>query len=514
MISGLVNAQEIQTIVNKEISRIEEAGKDDTETLITDAKYSFISGALRETFKLSPQKRIRKTDIVDTLITHRVWGIPIFIFFMWVTFFSTFKLGAYPQLWIEKGVSMISSLLDLKMTEGPLKDMLIQGVIGGVGGVVVFLPNILLLYFFISLMEDTGYMARAVFIMDKAMHRMGLPGKSFIPLLMGFGCNVPAILSTRIIESRYDRLVTILINPFMSCSARLPVYILFIGAFFTNYQGSILFGMYGFGILLAVGSALLFRKTIIPKADIPFVMELPPYRIPTIRSILKHMWHRTEQYIRKIAGIILLASIIIWALGYFPLSNVKLAVYDNQIKTLETNIYNASNDESSTQDEKHLKGLNDELNNLKTERNSKHQELSYIGRLGKTIEPIMSPLGFDWKMSIGIISGIAAKEIVVGTLGVLYHATETEEEVSQSLTKKLQAQEYSYGKKSGQKIFNPIVALSFMLFILIYFPCIGVLAAIRKEAGHWKWALFTAVYTTALAWLISFTFYQLAIFFQ
>lgn len=516
MIKQLANATEVRVLVDKEIQRVELGAADDTETLITDAKYGFISGALRETLKPSPEKRIRKTDLLDTFITHRIWGIPVFMAFMWVTFYTTFKLGAYPQSWIETGVDALSTYLGSIMTEGPLKDLFIQGIIGGVGGVIVFLPNILLLYFFISLMEDTGYMARAVFIMDKAMHRMGLHGKSFIPLMMGFGCNVPAILSTRIIESRHDRLLTILINPFMSCSARLPVYILFIGAFFTQWQGSILFGLYAFGVLLAIGSAILFRKTIIPKAEVPFVMELPPYRMPTLRSIVKHMWFRVEQYLRKIAGIILVASIIIWALGYFPRTHNDLAVIDGKIEKLEVLLSETAHN-SITGDvinlQSHSDSLQSQLSTLHLDRISRHQELSYIGRIGKLVEPVMSPLGFDWKMTIGIISGVAAKEIVIGTLGVLYLADEQDSDGSQSLTSKLQAQEYTSGSKVGKKVFNPLVAMSFMLFILIYFPCIGVLAAVRKEAGHWKWAVFMAVYTTALAWIISFAFYQIALLF-
>ncbi|MBE0640516.1 MAG: ferrous iron transport protein B, partial [Bacteroidales bacterium] len=312
------NRESIIARTSREIKRIEETLSEDTETLITDAKYGFIAGALRQTYTHSAVQRIRRTDIIDTFITHKLWGIPVFIFFMWVTFYVTFKLGSIPMGWIELGVDRLSAVLESGMSGGWLKDMLIQGVIGGVGGVIIFMPNILLLYFFISLMEDTGYMARAVFIMDKAMHKIGLHGKSFIPLLMGFGCNVPAIMSTRIIESRRDRLITMLITPFMSCSARLPVFVLFISAFFVKYQASILFGLYGLGVLIAIISALLFRRTMFRKSDIPFVMELPPYRVPSVRTILKHMWFRAEQYLRKIGGIILVASILIWALGYFP----------------------------------------------------------------------------------------------------------------------------------------------------------------------------------------------------
>ncbi|MDP4241089.1 MAG: ferrous iron transport protein B, partial [Bacteroidota bacterium] len=311
------NAQQILQTRDVEGRRIFKELNEDAESLVTDAKYGFIAGALKETLKPNPVTKKRTSDIMDIIITHKIWGIPIFIVFMWLTFWGTFKLGHYPMNWIQIFINFISVQLNQSMADGILKDLLIQGIIGGVGGVITFLPNILLLYLFISLMEDTGYMARAVFIMDKAMHKIGLHGKSFIPLLMGFGCNVPAILSTRIIESKRDRLITMLILPFMSCSARLPIYILLISAFFPYYQGTILFLIYMIGVLLAIGSALFFRKVLFPHPDIPFVMELPPYRMPTVRTLSRHMWHRAEQYLKKIGGIILAASIIVWALGYF-----------------------------------------------------------------------------------------------------------------------------------------------------------------------------------------------------
>ncbi|MDP2423850.1 MAG: ferrous iron transport protein B [Bacteroidales bacterium] len=485
------NIDEIFLSADQQVIRIEKELEDDTESLITDARYGFIAGALRETFTPSPDKYVRRSDLVDQLITHRFWSIPIFVFFMWITFYSTFKLGQYPMNWIEGSVDFISGFVMNNMSEGWLKDLLIQGLVGGVGGVIVFLPNILLLYFFISLMEDTGYMARAVFIMDKFMHRIGLHGKSFIPLIMGFGCNVPAILSTRIIESRRDRLITMLINPFMSCSARLPVYVLFITAFFTSYQGSILFSLYALGILLAIGSSLLFRRTFFRKVEIPFVMELPPYRVPTVRTLIKHMWFRTEQYLRKIAGVILVASIVIWALGYFPQPDSTPAdgnISENQAVAKPQQIEQQA----------------------WIEQEYERQHNSYIGRIGRFIEPVMRPLGFDWRMSVALLTGVAAKEVVVGSLGVLYLENPDNLQSSASLVKKLQNQTHQSGTLAGQEIFNPIIAFSFMLFILIYFPCIGVIAAIRKESGSWKWAVFVIFYTTILAWLASFSFYQLA----
>ncbi|MCF8298176.1 MAG: ferrous iron transport protein B [Saprospiraceae bacterium] len=508
------NYEEIIGSSKKEIIRIEETLQDITETLITDAKYGFISGALKETLKPSSEKRIRKSDVIDTLITHKLWGIPIFIFFMWLSFFATFKLGQYPVKWIEYLVALSSNAISSSMPAGILKDLLIQGIVGGVGGVIVFLPNILLLYFFIAIMEDTGYMARAVFIMDKAMHKIGLHGKSFIPLLMGFGCNVPAILSTRIIESRRDRLITMLINPFMSCSARLPVYILFISAFFVSYQGTILFSIYGIGVLLAILSALLFKKSFFKTVDVPFVMELPPYRIPTIRSLIKHMWHRAEQYLKKIGGVILIASIIIWALGYFPQNKNLENDYKQKEIALNTEYYQKLGSiQSNSIDYNYTKNklIEDhilEINNLRLTKESIKQENSYIGRLGKFIEPVMRPLGIDWKISVGILTGVAAKEIFIGTIGVLYQV-EPGEDDNGSLITKLQTQTYKSGKRKGQKVFSPLVAFVIMLFVLIYFPCIGVISAISKESGSWKWAAFTIFYTTALAWIISFAVFQI-----
>jgi len=507
-ITQCANSNEVRNISEREIQRIETEGKDDCETLITDAKYGYITGALAETLTPNEHIRRKKSEIIDTFITHKIWGIPIFIFLMWLTFYGTFKIGQYPMNWISEVVGWSSDYLQISMNEGMLKDLLIQGIIGGVGGVLIFLPNIVLLYLFISLMEDTGYLARAVFIMDKVMHKIGLHGKSFIPLLMGFGCNVPAILSTRIIESRRDRLITMLINPFMSCSARLPVYILFITAFFTSYQGTILFSMYAIGVALAILSSLLFQKTLFKAVEVPFVMELPPYRVPTARSVLKHMWYRAQQYLRKIAGIILIASIVIWALGYFPHTSSATGVIDAKIANMQSQyagqINNTQNNSQLMQSFNASAGKS--LDTLYQQQHAMQQRNSYIGKIGAFIEPAVRPLGFDWKMSVALLSGVAAKEVVVGTLGVLYHA---DEKSSGSLVSKLQQQTYPDGPRMGKKVFNPLVAFSFMIFILIYFPCIGVVAAIRKESGHTKWAVFVVVYTTGLAYIASLLVFQL-----
>lgn len=481
------NYEAIDSVANLEIARLEAAYNEDTETLITDAKYGFIHGALKETFKGGSAEQKSSTKTIDTFLTHKLFGFPVFFFFIWLMFQTTFTVGDYPMGWIESGVNWLSDFIASNMQEGAFKDLLINGIISGVGGVIVFLPNILILFFFISLMEDTGYMARAAFIMDKIMHKIGLHGTSFIPLIMGFGCNVPAIMATRTLKNRNDRLLTMLINPFMSCSARFPVYVLLTGAFFSESAGNVIFSIYLVGILLAVLVATLFNKVFFKSKEVPFVMELPPYRMPTLKAITRHMWHKSAQYLKKMGGIILVASVIIWALGYFP-RNVEFSKDYDQL------IANASTETEAAQYE--------------LDRISEHQEKSYIGLMGKFIEPVIQPLGFDWKMGVSIISGIAAKEIVVSTMGVLY-LSEDADEHSTALADKLREQTYTYGAKKGQKVFSPLVAYTFMLFILIYFPCIAAIAAIRKESGGWKWALFTMAYTTIVAWVVSFLVYQI-----
>ncbi len=506
------NKDDIYKIVNEKIEKIEKAKHDNGENIITNAKYGFIAGALKETLKPNPERKKRKSDVIDTILTHKFWGIPIFIFFMWVMFYTTFTVGKYPMEWIGLFVNWISNILKAYMPACILKDLIIDGVIAGVGSVIVYLPNIIILFLFISIMEDTGYMARAVFIMDKAMHKIGLHGKSFIPLIMGFGCNIPAILSTRIIESKRDRMITMLINPFMSCSARLPVYILFISAFFVSYQALILFSMYFIGILVAILSSLLLGKTLFKKSDMPFVMELPPYRIPTAKSVLKHMWFNTEQYLKKIGGVVLIATIVIWMLGYFPREADPSKKYETKIINIE-NQYNKKISSAKVINQKNVQILSKEkennINNILSEEQAKRQENSYIGRVGKFIEPVMHPLGFDWKMSVAVLAGISAKEVVVSTLGILYQTNINDKKHTNALVKKLQQQTYQSGVKKGKKFFNPLRAFVFMLFILLYFPCIGTIAAIRKESGSWKWALFEVFYTTSLAWILSFAVFQI-----
>jgi len=449
-ISTLPNGKEIIAIRNKETLRIRKVMNEDSEQAITDAKYGFITGALKETFTDNHLEKEQTTRVIDSIVTHRIWGYPIFFLFLYIMFEGTFVLGDYPMQGIEWLVDQLGNLIRNNMAEGPLKDLLIDGIVGGVGGVIVFLPNILILYFFISILEDSGYMARAAFIMDKIMHRMGLHGKSFIPLIMGFGCNVPAIMATRTIEDRKSRLITMLVNPLMSCSARLPIYLVMIGAFFPNCASFMLLCIYTAGILLAVIMARIFSKFLVKGEDSPFVMELPPYRMPTSKSIMRHTWEKGAQYLKKMGGIIMIASIIIWFLGYYPQHDAYESV-------------------------------------------AEQQKNSYIGQIGKAIEPVIKPLGFDWKLGIGLISGVGAKELVVSTLGVLYTNEGDVENVN----------------LSNRIPITPLVALAYMLFVLIYFPCIATFAAIKQESGSWKWAIFTAGYTTGLAWLIAFTVFQI-----
>lgn len=470
LIKTLPNANEILKARDQAAARVKEETLEDSETAIMDAKYGFIHGALKEaSFETGDNKdTYLMTHYLDRAITNKYLGFPIFIAMIWLMFEVTFSLGQYPMDWIESFVGWIGEMVGSSMPEGPLKAMITDGIIGGVGSVIVFLPQILILYFFISFMEDSGYMARAAFIMDKLMHKMGLHGKSFIPLIMGFGCNVPAVMATRTIESKRSRLITMLILPMMSCSARLPIYIMIIGTFFARqYQSMVMFSLYIIGIVMAVLISRLFSKYLISGEDTPFVMELPPYRFPTAKAMARHTWEKGKQYLKKMGGVILVASIIVWALGYFP--------------------------------------HNDQL----TQR--EQQEQSYIGMIGKTIEPVFRPQGFDWKLDVGLISGIGAKEIVASTLGVLYADNES---VADDSDADNDSTKYSllHTQMTADGI-TPLAAYCFLLFVLLYFPCIATIAAIKSETGSWKWALFAAVYTTVLAWITSAVVYQIGMLF-
>ena len=490
------NYEQIKAVTKKAIGRLEKEYDERSETIITDAKYGFIDGALKETYIEPKKDRYVIKRQLDDLLTHKFWGFPVFLFLMWLMFQATFTLGSYPMHWIDSGVGLLGDWLQSVMPVGALRDLVVDGIIGGVGGVIIFLPNIMILFFFISLMEDTGYMARASFIMDKLMHKIGLHGKSFIPLVMGFGCNVPAIMATRTLDNKKDRILTMIITPFMSCSARLPVYVLLISAIFPQNQGLVLFSIYLIGILLAVFTALIMKRVVFSKKEVPFVMELPPYRIPTIKNTSLHMWHKGQQYLKKMGNVILLASILIWALGYFPRHITYSRNYDTQIQNVQSDIQLSAKDR--------LAGVR----SLEINKESERQEKSFIGQLGHAIEPAIKPLGFDWKMGVSIITGLAAKEIVVSTMGILYQADEKADVKSGALKEKLKAQTHNTGVLKGQKVFTPLVSFCFMLFILIYFPCVAVIAAIKKESS-WGWAVFTMVYTTGIAWLVTFATFQI-----
>jgi len=503
--------RDIMSVAREESARIETLMNDSIESVITSARYGFIFGALKETFRPGPQSKMKNSDRIDIVLTNKYLGFPIFLLFLWVMFTVTFTLGAYPQDWIDQGVIFLGNIINNIMPQGSLKLLISEGIIGGVGGVIIFLPNILILFLFISLMEDTGYMARAAFITDKLMHKIGLHGKSFIPLVMGFGCNVPAIMSTRTIESRNNRLLTMLINPFMSCSARLPVYLLLIGAVFPNHRGTLLFCIYLSGILMAIAVALILKNTWFRSSDAPFVMELPPYRMPTVRSTFKHMWSKASQYLQKMGGIILVASILIWALGHYPL-NVKYSVdYADQKNQIRSEFEKRA---SGIEDQATLVSLQEnldrELHRIDSRMNAEHQERSFIGRIGKAIEPLIKPLGFDWRMGICLLTGVAAKEIVVSTMGVIYQADEGND-YSGSLQRKIRGAVYTQGVRTGDPVFTPLATISFILFTLFYFPCIATVIAIYKESGSWKWAGFSVLYTTGLAWLVSLAVFQVGL---
>ena len=465
VVESLSNRDEIISARFEENARIRELLGSGLESSMVDAKYAFVQGALAETYSPSGKRKGSSfTDKIDAIITNKWLAFPIFFFLLYLVFNGTFIIGEYPMKWIEWIVEHLGAFVASIMADGWMKDMIVNGIIGGVGSVLVFLPNILLLYLFISLLEDSGYMARAAFIMDRLMHRIGLHGKSFIPMIMGFGCNVPAIMATRTIESHKSRLITMLIIPLMSCAGRMPVYILIAGAFFPRNAGLVLLGLYALGILLAILAAKVMSR-FFREDDLPFVMELPPYRIPTAKSIFRHTWEKGRQYLQKMSGIILVCSLVIWFLGYFPNHNA----YD------------------SVQEQ---------------------QEHSFIGYIGKTMEPILVPLGFDWRMGVGIVAGVGAKELVVSTLGVMYADDEPIEAGGSSEGAE------SIGETRLQKALirsvKPAGALAYMVFILLYFPCIATFIAIRNESKSWKWAIITAVYTIILAWTAAFITFRIA----
>lgn len=474
VVEALPNRDEIISVRFREQNRIKDILNSSIGSAMIDAKYAFVQGALAETWEPYQGKRRRNTltEKIDAFVTNRWAAFPLFFIILYLVFDGTFVLGEYPMKWIEWLVSEFGSFVASAMQDGWLKDLVVDGIIGGVGSVLVFLPNILLLYLFISLLEDSGYMARAAFIMDRLMHKIGLHGKSFIPMIMGFGCNVPAVMATRTIENRKSRLITMLIIPLMSCAGRMPVYILIAGAFFPKNAGLVLLGLYALGILLAIVAAKIM-SAFFKEDDLPFVMELPPYRIPTAKSIFRHTWEKGRQYLQKMSGIILVCSMIIWFLGYFPNHNA----YDTV---------------------------------------QEQQEHSFIGYIGKAMEPVLKPLGFDWRMGVGIVSGVAAKELVVSTLGVMYadgQPVDSGDEVSSDVSSQSEVSgpvAETRLQRALLKSVTPAGALAYMVFILLYFPCIATFVAIKQEGGGWKWAILTAVYTIVLAWVAAFITFNLA----
>lgn len=475
LVEGTKDAKAIFELRDREVERLAEVFPgEDVASLIAGESYGFISGALAETMEQNPVDSADTTRVLDAIVTNRLFGFPIFLAIMAFIFWATFSVGQYPMDWIEAAVGWLGSLVEQYMPDGPLKDLIGDGIIGGVGGVIVFLPNILILYFCLSFLEDSGYMARAAFIMDKVMHRMGIHGKSFIPLVMGFGCNVPAIMSTRSIESRSSRLITILINPFMSCSARVPIYVLLIGAFFPDHATLAFMSLYILGILVAVLTARMLRRFYFKADETPFVMELPPYRLPTFKASCRHMWAKGEQYLRKMGGVILVASIIVWALNYFPLHDEQASTPSFEAEQIDEGRIDTSRD-------------------------------SYLEMAGKAVNPVMEPAGFHWRATVAVLAGIPAKEIVVSSLGVLY--TGDEEVAESKLSERIKAPNPVTSKPD----FTSASALAFMVFVLLYFPCMATLVAIVKETGHWGYGLFSVVYNTAVAWLAAVITYQIAI---
>ena len=479
MLEGNPERDKIFAARDEALRTIEAVRKEDITSAIANEKYGFIAGALAETLKRGEGDQRDTTYFIDKIVTNRVLGFPIFIAVMLLTFWLTFYIGSFPMDWIESGVGWLAQLVQTHMPEGPVKDLIADGVIGGVGGVIVFLPNILILYFCISFMEDSGYMARAAFIMDRLMHRIGLHGKSFIPLVMGFGCNVPAIMASRAIESNSSRIITILINPFMSCSARLPVYVLLIGTFFSAHAALVFMLLYLTGVLVAMATARLLRRFWFVKDETPFVMELPPYRVPTLKASLRHMWGKGEQYLKKMGGIILIASIVVWALNYFPLHEE------------DSTAINPDGTPTELVDDSAIDTSRD----------------SYLEMIGKAVNPVMEPIGMHWRATVAAIAGVPAKEIVVSTLGVLY--TGSDEATDAALSQRITAP----SPVTGQPDFTAASALAFLIFVLLYCPCMATIVAIYRETGSWRYPLFTIVYNTVVAWALAFVVYRIALLF-
>ena len=464
---------------------------DEPEIIMTDERYGFIAGIIKEVHTTSIKERIDISRNIDLVLTNRFIGFPIFFIFIWAMFQATFSFGAYPMEWIDTGVSFLSSTMDGLLPESLFKDLLLNGIIAGVGSVIIFLPNIMILFFCIAIFEDTGYMARAAFLMDKIMHLIGLHGKSFIPMLMGFGCNVPAIISARTLESDKDRILTILITPFM-CSAKLPIYIVLAGTFFGARAGTVIFSIYLIGIVLSILTGRLFRSTLLKGADAPFVMELPPYRAPMLKSLLIHMWDRSKMFLKKMGGIILIGSIVVWALSAFPRNTEYSFDYNGEIEKIKAS-YETGIKAGNVDNEILEKKKDADVLEIARAQRAEQVEKSYMGRMGKTISPLFSPLGIDWRGGVALLTGFVAKEIVVSTMAVLHAAEEESDALKNALL---------------SSTMTPLSALSMMIFVLLYLPCLATVAAIKRETGSFKWMFFSITYNTSIAWFAAFFVYQ------
>lgn len=484
--SGL-KYQKLEEEIANSIKHITSILRNTPEVIIAEARYGFISGALLESYKEVDTVKLDVSGKVDRILTNRILGIPIFALIMWLMFQFVFTLGKYPMNWIDIGFEKLGALITNVMPEGLISSLLVDGIIGGVGGVIIFTPNIMLLFFSIAVLEDSGYMARAAFVMDRIMHKIGLHGKSFIPLIIGFGCTVPAYMGSRILENKKDRLVTMHINTFMSCGARLPVYILFAGAFFPAAAGNVIFSIYIIGVLMAIIMAKVLRATRFKGMSDPFVMELPPYRIPTLKGILIHTWERTWMYVKKAGTVILAISVLMWILFTFPLIGDNYSTdYEVQISEIEQSYQSGV----ITQGE-----LDEKVAAIEGRMAGERLGYSAAGRIGHFLEPVFKLIGFDWKMTVATISGIAAKEVIVSTMGTLYSIEEAD---GQSDTL----------KTALSKNYPPLVGYNFMLFTLLYFPCLTAMVIFRREAGT-KEMLFQVGYTLLLAWVVSFLVYQI-----
>jgi ferrous iron transport protein B len=481
----------INKILTDAIKEIDRKFDSDPELMLKEERHGLIRGAIKETVKYHAKRKKNTTEIIDSILINRITGLPLFIFFMWAMFQLTFTLGETPMNWIESFFTFLGETTANLITEPTTRSIIVDGIIAGVGGVVVFLPNIMILFFSLSFLEGTGYMARAAFVIDKVMHKVGLHGKSFIPMITGFGCSVPAFMATRTLRNKSDRITTLLIIPFMSCSAKFPVYVLVAGTFFGASQaGNALFGIYMLGIVIALITARLLKSAVFKGESEPFVMELPPYRMPSFKILMLQMWQKASLYLRKAGTIILSASILIWVASNYPKSEQITAEY-SQIRNDVTNSTNYSEIEKS-----------EIIKNLDNQEGTKQLEYSFAGKLGKLITPIVEPLGFDWKLGIALISGIAAKEIVVSTMGTLYSLGDVDEN-SNELREKLLA----------NPNYNKAVALALMVFVLLYIPCAAATIVFHKEAGEWKWTAFYASYTMIVAWIMAFITYNVGKYF-